>query len=247
MGSLKLNNAIKRDPYDAIVTRTLVSIDILPVMHSVLKICSDLCSSQRQRSRRCTKHTCADRRQLSHVFHLCSALIDLLLLLLKRIRFWTFAISRGGAALFRLRNPETITGVECEWVAWLTCWRTRDDLKLSFSSFGLVEALCVLVQDLQRCSDSTRTSSLSFLLPLRSVLCGCWRVSLLFLEIHWIRRLFLDLLPRGCRVRVWYDVYTRSSLGWVFGKFLFRESWFTRISHWNQLALCSNIVKLTLP
>jgi hypothetical protein len=58
----------------------------------------------------------------------------------------------------------------CEWVAWQTCWRTRDELKLSISSFGFVEALCVLVQDLQRCSDSTRTFSLSFfLLPLRSV------------------------------------------------------------------------------
>jgi hypothetical protein len=40
-------------------------------------------------------------------------------------------------------------------------------LKPRISSFGLLEALCVEVQDLQRCSDSTRTSSLSFfLLPL---------------------------------------------------------------------------------
>jgi hypothetical protein len=54
-------------------------------------------------------HTCADRRHAA--FHFCSAVIDLLLLLLQQIRFWTFAISRGAAALFRLLNPERITGV----------------------------------------------------------------------------------------------------------------------------------------
>jgi hypothetical protein len=158
-------------------------------------------------------HTCADRRHA--VFHLCSALIDFLLLSLQQIRFWTFAISRGAAALFRLLNRERVTGVECAWVAW----RTREDLKLSFSSFGLVEALCVSVQDLQRCSDSTRTSSLSFfLLPLRSVNLvrgsGQWRlwyryilfVSLIVVEIRSLRLLtcsFSLLEIQGSAVCFW--------------------------------------------
>ncbi len=154
--------------------------------------------------------------------------------------FWTFAISHEAAALsWLLRSPGA-----SERVAWQTCWRRREDLKLGtfkpwFSaSFG-VELWCKICNDVQTASVRLlyRYSCYHYVPSLQSVLCGCcWRCLFSF---FWEVSSFKGRDPWGfaflflgicCCVRV-YTICTSSS-GSLSSAVLHCWTWRSRVRVW---------------